>query len=371
MHLCDKQFICFMKKIFIPLSCTLTAVLLLSSCDKMHGEKTSSPQLSPEETSTLSISIEGVDAEITTRASTSEIGSDKTAQSTQIFIFEPGGACAKKLSAASNDIVLPRGFKYTVAALINGPELANPSLTALRDKIISLKDHPFVMYKEQQADLTTAAEVSVALKVTSLGARVRVKNVTNNLPSWLGNLTINKMFLCNVVGTAQPKAPTYNITYNWYGRNNINTPISDGSVTGSVSSSAEAAAYTLKEPALALSSGESLSGKGYSCSFYCFPNKNKTAIPDTGYSGTTADQSLATWLTVCGTVGAKTYYWTINLGENISKTTGLAANYTYDVTLTINNLGSLNPTVPVVPGSADISCTISPWTDGGDIITSI
>ena len=267
MHLCDKQFICFMKKIFIPLSCTLTAVLLLSSCDKMRGEKTSSPQLSPEETSTLSISIEGVDAEITTRASTSEIGSDKTAQSTQIFIFEPAGACAKKLSAASNDIVLPRGFKYTVAALINGPELANPSLTALRDKIISLKDHPFVMYKEQQADLTTAAEVSVALKVTSLGARVRVKNVTNNLPSWLGNLTINKMFLCNVVGTAQPKAPTYNITYNWYGRNNINTPMRREQ-TGSPSQ--DRCLYP-KEPALALS-GEP-SGKGYSCLFTAFPTK--------------------------------------------------------------------------------------------------
>lgn len=360
-----------MKKILIFLLCTVSAVLLLSSCDKMRGEHNPFPQPEAEETSTLTISIEGIDSEISTRASTAEIASDKTAQTTQIFIFEPNGSCIKKLANSGNDIVLPKGYKYTVAALINGPELTNPSLTALRDKIISLKDHPFVMYKELQADLTTAVEASVALKVTSLGARVRIKDVVNALPSWLGNLTVNKIFLCNVVGTAQPKAPTYNISYNWYGRSNINTPISDGSLNGSVSNTTEAANYTLNEPALALSNGESFSGKGYSCSFYCFPNKNKTTIPDTGYSGTTADQSLATWLTLCGSIGGKTYYWTLNLGENITKTIGLAANYTYDVKLTLNNLGSVNPTVPVVPGSADISCTIAPWTDGGDIITTI
>lgn len=355
-----------MKKFSIFFSAALSCAILLSSCEKRED---TSPN-PPPATSTLCISLEGIDAYVSTRASTAENNSDKSAQSTRIYIFEPGGTCIEQLNAGGS-VSLPRGYKYTVAALVNGPLLSKPSLSALRSSSISLKDYPYVMYKETQADLGSAATVSVNLKVASLAARVKVAEITNGLPSWLGNLSLEKIFLCNVVGSAKPDGSVQQISLNWYGRSKLATPVTNDSVTGSVDNTVPAAASTLDETKLTLASGQGISAKDHACWFYCFPNPNKKAIPAGGITGSAEDQTVATWLTICGKVKEKTYYWTINLGEKISVTTGLAANYSYDIRITLNNLGSSNPSVPVVPGSASISISIEPWKNGGDISATI
>lgn len=360
------KFYCCMKNIFLFFA--LLSALLLSSCKKM--EPSQNQHNLQEQTSTLTISLEGVDANITTRASTLESGTDKTATSTQIFIFEPSGNSIEKLTTGGT-INLARGYKYTVAAIINGPTINSPTLASLRTTELDLKTYPFVMYKEAFADLTTSPSAVVNLNVSSLASRVRVTNIQNNLHSWLGPLNLSKIYLCNVVGTARPDGSERPICYNWYGRSALATPVTDSSLTGSVDNSTPAAAYTLKESDISLLNGENFSSKASAFALYCFPNNNRAEMDPNGYSGNAANQDLSTWLTICGTVKGRIYYWTVNLGHQITGSTGLAANYTYDVSITINNLGSSNPTLPVVPGSADISCNIAPWLDGGHLIADI
>ena len=356
-----------MKRIFSFI--LLGALLAGVSCQKF--EQASAPV--DDEMGVINITLEGVDAFVTTRATTAEANSDRTAQTTQIFIFDSGGNFVKKLTAASS-VSLSKGVQYTAAALLNGTSLASPSLSELQSTVLDLAttDHYRAMYGTQTYDLRTAATASGSITCNHLAARVHLASITNNLPTALGAITLTGCYLSNAKGRVQVNGDAVTYWYNAYGRSVAVYSNSPTKTSTYASESSPGATWLYKS----FSSASVAHGATYSTInpyFYCYPNACETTLSDMSAStdGSLYTTPQATWITVVGTVGGNTYYWTYNIGAASPNTTGLVANYTYDVTMTINNLGSSNPATPVTTGSATITTSAGAWTDGGSVSATI
>lgn len=358
-----------MKKILSLISVALLlGAALAVSCKKIATIQT------PEEDgemASLTISLSGVDADISTRASaTGEYNGDKTASSVQILVFDSEGNFLKKLTAAGS-VKLSKGMVYKVAAVVNGPAITDYNLTQTRDVTAILSTNPYVMYGECNADLTTASSASATVTVKSLASRVHLTSISNRMPAPLGDIVLKRVFLCNVKAAVKLDGTDVAVWYNQYGRASIGMPVTNGSLSQAVSTACEGAAYTLKSfdsGTTAVANGGSYSPNAY---FYSFPNPLSTAIPaDAPTANSWTDQ--AAWLTIAGTMsglGNSVYYWTVNLGEKLASGSpaGLAANTSYDVAITINNLGSPNPGIPVTEGEATLGITVTPWQAGSEI----
>ena len=359
-----------MKKILSLISVALLLGAAMSvSCKKLASVPESGQTPDSEETATLTLSVSGVDADISTRASgTAEYNGDKTAASMQFLIFDSAGNYVKKTTAAGT-VKLSKGMYYTVVAVINGPDVSNVSLTQARAVVASLADNPFVMHGQALANLNESSSASLTIPVTSLASRVHLNSVTNNLPTSFGAITVKRIYLCNVKGQIQLDGTAVATWYNQYGRKAIGTRITANSTTGAVDSETTGAAYTFKgyesTPATTIAAGANLSANVY---YYAFPNALRTDIPANLASNTSwTDQ--ATWLTVCGQVRQDIYYWTVNLGAAL--TNGLERNCSYDVSLTLNNLGSSDPGTPVTEATATIGISIQPWQPGSEITQTL
>ncbi len=356
-----------MKRIFSIL--LLPALLLGVSCSKEIVKE--APVSS--EMGTIYITLEGVEASVDTRAAdTGEQNSDKTAASTQIFIYDSGGNFVKKVTAAGA-VSLSKGVSYTAYALLNGPDLTSPSLSTLNATNLDLAttNHYRAMFGSRVYDLTSSSSASGAITCNHLAARVRLVSVKNNLPAALGTITVNAAYLCNVKGKVQVNGTAVNTWYNVYGRNATNS--TSGTTTDPVSSSSTGATWTFKSFTSSNTVATGATNTSTSGFFYCYANSCETAMSDmsAATNASIASTAQATWLTVKGTVGGNTYYWTFNLGAASPNTTGIQANYCYDVTMQINNLGSSNPGTPVTTGTATISVTAGAWSDGGSISATI
>ena len=352
-----------MKKYLFLLLAVLTGASAFSSCNKMQAVPASGPN--PDDLACLTVSIAGTDAEISSKASSvTEHAGDKTASSTQILIFDSAGNFIKSLAAAGS-VTLSKGMVYTVAAVINGPSVSG-NLSAVESTVASLAGNPYVMYGKSTANLTSASSASVTVSVISLASRVHLTSVRNNMAPAFGALTLKRVYLCNVVGGCQLDGTTASTWYNQYGRKALATKITPNSLTGAVDPESPAAESTLASFSdQAVSAGSNYAPDSF---FYTFPNPVKTAIPKNVASLTTwTDQ--ATWITVCGTVGGTVYYWTANIGAKL--TAGLERNKSYDVSLTINNLGTSDPGTPVEEATATVSVTVTPWAAGSEISETI
>lgn len=361
-----------MKKIlsFISVALLFGAALAVS-CKKLADVPVPGEDPTDEETATLTISLSGVDTDISTRASgTAEYNGDKTASSVQIMLFDSAGNFLKKLTAAGS-VKLSKGMVYKVAAVVNGPAITDYTLAQTRDFTAILGTNPYVMYGECDADLTTASSASVTASVKSLASRVHLTSISNRMPAPLGDIVLQRVFLCNVKAAVKLDGSDVAVWYNQYGRASIGMPVTNGLLTNAVSTQCEGAAYTLKSyesGTTSVTNGGSYSPNAY---FYSFPNPLSTAIPaDAPTANNWTDQ--AAWLTIAAKMtglGNSIYFWTVNLGEKLSSGSpaGLAPNTSYDVAITINNLGSSNPGIPVTEGEATLGITITPWQAGSEI----
>ena len=321
------------------------------------------------ETASLTISLSGIDADISTRASgTAEYNGDKTASSVQILIFDSAGNYVKKTTAAGT-VKLSKGMYYTIVAVVNGPEVSNLSLIQTKAVVASLADNPFVMQGQVLVNLTDASTASVTIPVSSLASRVHLTSVRNSLPTAFGAITLKRIYLCNVKGQVQLDATAVDSWYNQYGRKALGTLITAGSTTGAVDAASTGSAYTFKgyetTPATSIAAGATYSANAY---YYTFPNPLKTAIPANAAT-TTTWSGQATWLTICGQVGDSIYYWTANIGAAL--TNGLERNNSYDVSITLNNLGSTDPGTPVTEASVTLGVEVEPWQAGSEITQTL
>lgn len=352
-----------MKKLTLLLLAAVWGACALSSCNKIPVNPPAGNQ--PCGTARLTISLSGIDANIETRgSSTAENAGDKTASSLQIIICDSEGNRIKALEEEGT-VTLSKGMVYTVVAIVNGPGVSSGVYEARRT-VANLATNPFVMYGESTVDLTSSDEETLAVQVKSLASRIYLTGIKNGLPPAFGGFTLKKVYLCNVMGAVKLDGTKVATWYNQYGRKDLATPITPNSVTGAVDETTPAASRTLATyNDQGFSIGANFLAKKY---FYTFPNTCRTPVPDNLASLTTwTDQ--ATWLTICGSVQGKIYYWTANIGAGLAG--GLQRNTSYDVAIVLKNLGSSDPGTPVTEGSADISVNILPWTAGEEITETI
>lgn len=287
----------------------------------------------------------------------------------QMLIFDSTGKLYKyhdfstaEINAKSATIDKVMTGSYSVYVVANGPALDDvTTLSAMESAGISLEQYNdpesgFVMEGHSgTVTVTSGSTASPDISLSRFVARVSLLSVTNNLPSAYGSLTVNRVFLCNVVNTQNlggSKTPGNDET-NWFnkeGRKDESPRNASHIINGST--------FTASAPELSFAAAGSSITNGNSWTstkrFYAYPN-NATTKPN-GFNSTFAAQRSV--LTIEASYGGKTYYYPVVLDS------GLARNTNYDVEVTITGSGSDDPVKPVDNGAIKAVTTVQKWQDG-------
>ena len=245
-------------------------------------------------------------------------------------------------------------------AVINGPSLASVStLSAFQATALDLSANStnantgFVMAGSTSCNVTTTGTVPCNISVSRLVSRIALVQIANALPPVYGALTIERIFLANVVGNQNYAGNASPSTwYNKDGRADESTRNAAHIIDGSTyKASCEALTY--------LKSTQTVNnGASYNPSallFYTYPNSSTTA--PAGFASTFAAKRSV--LTVVATVDGKIQYYPVVLDSAV-----LERNKTYTVGLTITGPGSDDPNKPVEKGSVNITLTVAGWVAG-------
>lgn len=314
-----------------------------------------------EENGTMEVSLE-FDEEPSTKATTYVTAQtyEKQVNNVQILVFDSSGALNvyKDAGTASSGITIntTTGAK-TVWAVVNGPSLASVTTqSVMQNTAVDLSKNSitastgFVM--SGSASVTVGSTTATAtISVRRLVSRVALQKVTNSLPASYGDMTINNVFLSNVVGN-QNIAGTAAIStwYNKMGRKSgatVSNQIIDGN-----SYLASCPTLTFKNIASDVASGESHT-PSTPYLLYCYPNSTTTDV--TNWSQTFSARK--TRLVVTATIGGKKYYYPIVIDTP-------QRNTAYTVELTITGLGSPDPDTPVVKGTINATVSVQGWVGG-------
>ena len=351
-----------MKKLIFA-SAALAAILA-ASCSEKLPQNVAGPY--SEETGDITVSIVP-DSQSSTRAVTAYTEAqtyESQVNNVQILVFHNDGKIAaykNNGTSLSGTISTTVGAKK-VWAVINGPVLSAVSTeSALKSTIVALSANSttassgFVMSGSGSCTVATTGEVTCSFSVSRLVSRVALRSVTNSLPSSYGALTVQRVFLSNVVGN-QNLDGTAAATVTWYNQDgradegSRNTAhIIDGSTY-----TASCADLTFKSVSQSVAVGSSYT-PSTPLLLYCYPNSSTVA--PAGFSSSFS--AKRTVLTVVATVGGTLQYYPVVLDDAV-----LERNKTYTVGLTITGPGSNDPNTPVSKGSISVSLTVSGWTAG-------
>ena len=204
------------------------------------------------------------------------------------------------------------------------------------------------------ATVSSGSSASCAITVSRLAARVALTSVVNNLPSSYGAITINRVFLSNVVGNQNiAGSAAVSTWYNKEGRADESTRNTAHIIDGSTYK-ASCESLTYRNVGNSVSNGSSLT-PSTPYLFYSYANSATTA--PNGFSSSFAAQRSV--LVVVATVSGTTYYYPVVLDDAV-----IARNTAYTVGLTITGLGSDDPNKPVSKGNLTASVTVSGWATG-------
>lgn len=285
---------------------------------------------------------------------------EKQVNNVQILVFDSSGALNiyKDAGTATSGICIntTTGSK-TIWAVINGPSLTSvKTLSALKNTTVDLSNNSttasegFVM--SGSAEITVgSAPTSASIQIERLVARVALQKVINSLPASYGEMTINNVYLANVVGNENIEGNAGISTwYNKMGRKDGATgsnQIIDGNTY-----LASCPTLTFKNIELAVASGESHTPSSPYL-LYCYPNSSTTDV--TGWSSTFSARK--TTMVVTATIGGAKYYYPVVIDTP-------ERNTAYSVDLTITGFGSVDPDIPVVKGTINTNVTVLDWKSG-------
>lgn len=238
---------------------------------------------------------------------------------------------------------LPVGEKI-VYAVINGPSLSGVSkvsdVTALLDDLSAspMSEAGLTLVGSEECNVIAGdTSTSVTVVVRWLVSRVVLRNVTCNIPSQYGEMTLDCVYLGNANST-QKFSGEAGGKKNIDGYSDADQPIGQGGVTGACPS------YFYRSVGKDVAVGESMTEKYH---MYCQPNSTQDY----------------TCLYVLTTIGGVRYYYRVPLDQ------GLAANTTCSVDLRITNLGSLTPPDgDLQKGEIQAVVTIEGWAAGNDYV---
>ena len=283
----------------------------------------------------------------------------------QVFVFGSDGAINYYQNLGSNKsgtISTTAGAK-TVWAVVNGPDLSSiGTLSALQATAVDLAANSttaatgFVMAGSASVTVTAGSSANCGITVSRLVSRVALQSIVNKLPASYGAITIDRVFLCNVVGNQNlAGSAAVSTWYNKDGRADESTRNTAHIIDGSTYK-ASCEALTFKSVGSSVSNGATLT-PSTPYLFYSYPNSSTTA--PSGFQATFS--AKRTVLTVVATVAGTKYYYPVVLDDAT-----LDRNKTYTVGLTITGLGSDDPDKPVSKGSIAASITVSGWTAGAN-----
>ncbi len=339
-----------MKKLFIisTIACTITT--FMTSC-----QKPCIPCIG-QNPSTLTLSL----ASDQTKAGTVSEISDNTINTADVFIFRntaPSSADYQKLETykrfSGNDldditITTTTGPK-TICVIVNGHmDTFNgvTDLTTFRNLYTNLSNEfigSFTMYG--QIEETLGATSSVSLTVKRHISRISVTSIRTEFEGTpLEGMTLSNVKLYLVNAHAQKtiynnaQSPETPLIYNY-------TKLVGKDTNGT------------KEPNLIFKPLEGEindTGNNTVHNFYCYSNE-------------TDNVSNCTKMVIQGDLGGTTYYYPIlvnqtGYGYSIeSGHYGVRRNTSYSYGVTITKPGSLDPNIPLTPGSLELSISVSDW----------
>lgn len=337
-----------------------SAALALASCSK---ETSLSQENIDRQVCELTVNIQPEGMSLTKAGDTfdTELEYEKAINSLQLFIFDKEGllrhysTVEKNNDAYKKTVTIAAGEKH-VWAVANYKNLSTVMTEdELKASVVKLEDNStkaakgFVMADNQSVNLT-GVSTSVTLNLRRLVGRIALKSIKNSLPAAYGALTINRVFISNVVGNQNLNGDAEPVTwYNQEGRKDEDprdkTHIIDGSTY-----KASCDSLTFKGIGSALNVDSSLDFDG-NCVFYSMPN-NASASPK-GFKNQFAPQQ--TVLVVDASINGKTYYYPVVMTKSIMR------NAAYTVYLTITDLGSDDPNYPPLRGSLNVTVDVQKW----------
>lgn len=408
------------KNTFLFASLLLGAAALLSAC---NGEKLpTGPVTASDGEGTVNIHLFVEGSPQTKAPSTTVLNGEETVNRVDLFLFKNGtdaqgvvNPIARYFTATSltdaqwytdgagsgkGPVTLPVG-DYIAWVVVNGygwnstdasvyPAVAKEAdLLALDHDLAAFnKDGSgFIMAGTKTFTVTVNTDVSVALNVSRLVSRVRLLSITDNLSGPL-SFTLEGMFLQNVpqfagvlqegdvhsgvrtIGYYNPEgykggSVAYSLHTNVISRSSANFSDIDANALTAVDGAAWIAMATNYSDPHTAAAG---------C-MYSYENMSTVKI---GKNATGTTYSLVQpVLTVYGQVtgqGRKFYNIPLNISPEgkfwPSGTTfnpnGLRRNYTYDINLTINNVGTDDTHTELELGSVDVAIEVNPWVAGNE-----
>ena len=348
------------QKLLMP---AILGAVLLAACQPVEPEKT-------EEFGSLSINVMAPVA--LTKSEVTALTHESKVNKMRVMLFDHAGQIVRDtlLQSPYNNLSISqiKVGQYGVYAMANSCAAISSTYGIVRDpedfssKVITLADCSldantgFVMFDSNASVSVTAGTTAqpVNLSVTRFPARIRLVSVTNALPEYVGDLTVEYAMIINgysrwnILGVG---APTLSV--NAAGRN---------ATSGQIITTAENADYPGHSfwaiPQADKTISHNPATKEYNHSFYSFPNPVTTDVTTSGTGG--GKLRLVAAIRVDGTV----YYYPVTL-SNVER------NKCYDVQLTVSGLGSEDPNVPVKKGAAGFSISVKEWGEGADYTETI
>lgn len=246
-----------------------------------------------------------------------------------------------------------------VWAVANGRSLSDiSSMSGLENYSLQISENKtdpekgFVMSGYVDIDIDGSEDISRPVEIKRYLARVALRSIKNSMPANYGSITIDYIFLSNVVGNqnirgdAEPK--------NWFNKQGRDSSISGHAETIIDGSNyfATPADLTFKKVGTTLSSGQSLTEiENSPYLFYTYPNY-ATGV-NSGYTAEwTPERSV---LVVVASIKGKRYFYPVTLDGDLER------NKSYSVGLEITGLGSDDPNKPVSRNNVNINVTIAEW----------
>ena len=342
-----------MKKV---LNYLFAAAFVVVGCNNEHLDDV--PIADDAKKGALYLSVS--DGNLFSKASeTSSVDYEKVVANVQVLVFDENDLLVAYHDAGTTltniTLYVAEGMK-DVWAVVNGP-----SLTAISKKeqlleygitldgsndLTGVKG--FVMSGHASVNVSALTPASANIIVERLVSRVRLANVSNDLPSAYSSLTVESVCLTNVVGNQNLSGTAVETV--WYNRmgtsNGTQSMIIDG-----VTNMAELPSYTFVGTDKSLSNGQSYAPGYY---FYSYPNS--TAVDVDGWSDpfTARMSRLVLSVRIDGTL----YYYPVVLNRKLER------NKSYDVEVSIVSLGTTAPWEELKKGSIYCTITVKDWQPG-------
>ncbi len=341
----------------IPL--ILAALLLAAACDKAKEAPATSKQ---EETGTIEFQISTSQATKAISQYTDVKPYETAVKSVQLLLFDSDGKISNYINgtALSGSISTTAGSK-TVWAVINGPDLSTvKQLSSVEGAIFDISlngtsaSGSFVMAGSNTCTVSASAPVNCTIAAKRFLSRIALVSVTNSLPAGYGNLTVNRVFLSNVVGGISGKGEFIGgcryINQNGRADNN---PRNAADIIGTAGNEASCPELTCSTRNLIVANAQT-NAPSSPILLYAYPNG--CTVEPNGFQS--AYEPRKTVLVVEAQVKNDTYYYPVVLKD------GVGRNKLYSIGLTVTALGSDDPEHVIEKGTANFSITVDDWENG-------